>query len=302
VSGEDTDVEEMLLDLIRDRIANHERSQQTAIGASEIGTPCARKLALKLAMQVGDVEPVPEQMEDDKWRATVGIAVHAWLAEMLRAENERYEIESRTWSEGTLCHEWCELGEPDEHGLTAPIHRDRYLIEHHTPIGTINGEPVPGNLDVFDRHTKTMVDWKIVGPTAIKTYKRDQHPGDEYEVQVQLYGRGLSRVHPVEDVRYVGIMFLPSNGELNKNSFYWETEFDPEVGKAALKRAREIQNLLDDRGLAIIPELKTVDDHCNHCPFFSPGTDDVEHECPGDPSLVAKADEQLADLFPNGLP
>lgn len=285
------DMNAHLRELITARIDSHERSLQREIGASELGTPCVRKLALKLAMQEGLVEPVPEQTKDDKWRATVGTAVHAWLADMLRAENERYR---REWHDGAMkpCgHAWCD---PD------CGHRDRYLIEHHTPVGTINGVPVPGNLDVYDRLSKTLVDWKIPGPTAIKNYRAARDPGDEYRVQVQAYGRGLARVTPVEDVRYVGIMFLPANGEL-KQAWYWETEFDPEVGKAAFARARDIQNLIREEGLAVIPKLKTTDDHCGHCPFFAPETRDPEHECPGDPSLIANADT-FADLFPKGAP
>lgn len=296
-----------LRSLIADRIENHERSLQRIIGASEIGTPCVRKLALKLS----DVDPVPEQLDaDDKWRATVGAAVHDWLAAMLRADNERLHRESEEfWSrgfeehrgraktavaKGAQCHPWCKPGS----------HVDRWVIEHRTPIGTIDGREIPGTLDVYDRHSKTMIDWKVPGPTAIKKYRSQKDPGPEYRTQVQLYGRGLSRIAG-EDVQYVGIMFLPSNGEL-KTAFYWEEPFDPEVGKEALRRARELLRFVQEEQAAdgddsVFRRLKTTDDHCSHCPFFSPGSNNPV-ECPGDPSLTANMEDSFTDLLPHGLP
>jgi hypothetical protein len=297
-SPDSFDVESELVGLIVDRIASHERSQQRAIGASELGTPCLRKLGLKIYQ----ADPVPEQLDPQgKWRPTVGTAVHEWLAEMLRAENARLASEARSlnsdesWAADAPCHPWC--GEPTKGRAE---HRDRWLVEYRTPIGTIDGKTIPGNLDAFDRLTGTLIDWKVVGPTAIKGYKRDQHPGEQYEVQGQLYGRGLTRAQEGEDVRYIAIMFLPSNGEL-KDRFYWEEEYDPEVGKRILKRARDISRLIDEEGESIFRRLKTVDDHCNHCPFFSPGTKSPV-ECPGDPSLTANMEEGFSDLLPNGVP
>jgi hypothetical protein len=287
VNVETLDMGEYLRGLIARRIEIHERSLQTVIGASELGTPCIRKLGHKL----NQTPPVPDQVDgDDKWRPTVGTAVHEWLATMLRADNARLAQEAPSGIAHCDVHPWC-VGET--------CHRDRWLVEYSTPIGTIGEDKVPGNLDVFDRFTGTMVDWKIVGPTALKSYKRDRHPGQQYRVQVQLYGRGLHRAGG-EDVKYVGIMFLPSNGEL-KDHFYWEEEYDPEVGKDALARAREVKNLIDTEGPSILGKLKTTDDHCAHCPFFSPGATDLERECPGDPSLTANMDEGFADILPPGV-
>lgn len=282
------DMEVELKEVITRWMHNHERSLQDAVGASEIGTPCDRRLAFKLA----GVDAVPEQEDDDRWRAQVGTAVHADLARMLQAENERYNNESEDVPIGEQCHPWCaEDGAKDGHV-------DRWLVEYKTPVGTINGMEIPGNLDVFDRWTHTLVDWKIVGPTAIKNYRSKRDPGEAYKVQGQLYARGLTRVGG-EDVRWVAIMFLPSNGEL-KMGYYWETEYDGEFGNAALRRARRIDNLVETEGLSVIATLDTVDDHCAHCPFFAPGTTDLEHECPGDPSLTENMEDYARDLLPNG--
>jgi hypothetical protein len=293
--GRDTaqiDMGDELRSIIGQRIEAHERSLQTIIGASEVGTPCIRKLGLKL----NQTPPVPEQVDgDDQWRATVGVAVHDWLAKMLEADNARLQAEADAWTDAdTLCHPWCLLAESDR-----PGHLDRWLVETHTPVGTIYEQEVPGTLDVYDRWTHTLVDWKIPGPTAIKRYRQTKDPGPEYKTQIQLYGRGLKRKSD-EDVKWVGIMFLPSNGEL-KGSYYWETEFDPEVGKEALRRAREIYRLVQDEGPEIYRKLKTTNDHCVHCPFFEPDTRDPLH-CPGDPSLTADMADSFSDLLPHGAP
>ena len=278
-------MEAELRSLIVAKIERHERSQQRMIGASEVGTPCPRKLAMKLAQ----VDPVPEQVNgEDSWRATVGTAVHDWLADMLEQANAAYWQEP--WNLGSpddeCPHKWCPEGQ----------HIDRWLIERRVPVGTIDGVPIDSTLDVFDRLSHTLVDWKVPGPTAIKGYRQARDPGPQYRTQVQLYGRGLHAAG--EEVRWVGIMFLPSNGEL-KQAYYWEEEFDVKIGNEALKRAREIQRLVDDG--RPFTEFKTVDDHCHHCPFFSPGSTD-DRECPGDDSLLANVAHSFADILPPDTP
>ncbi len=68
-------------------LARHEaakpRSQQTALGPSEVGVECQRALAYRLLN-------TPEKPADRlPWAPIVGTAVHAAIAEALEAENER---------------------------------------------------------------------------------------------------------------------------------------------------------------------------------------------------------------------
>lgn len=70
------------------------RSQQHALGPSEIGEPCPRKLAYKL---MGHPET---NTGSDPWPSIVGTAVHAWLADAFTAANTRlgrirYLVEQR---------------------------------------------------------------------------------------------------------------------------------------------------------------------------------------------------------------
>lgn len=77
--------------VITNAITQAPRSLQKRIGPSEIGHPCARRIAYKLA----GVEPVNVSAS---WRPTVGTAVHEWLADTFAAANRdldaaRYLIE-----------------------------------------------------------------------------------------------------------------------------------------------------------------------------------------------------------------
>ena len=78
-----------LKQVVRDHEATRPRSLQTAIGPSEIGTPCPRRLAYKIL----DTEPA--NTDSDPWAAIVGTSVHAWLDEAFATENER--IGRRRW-------------------------------------------------------------------------------------------------------------------------------------------------------------------------------------------------------------
>lgn len=68
-----------------------ERSQQTTLGPSEIGSPCDRRLAMSL-MRMPRVNP-----GGDGWASFVGTCVHAGLAEMFvwaDADSGRYAVET----------------------------------------------------------------------------------------------------------------------------------------------------------------------------------------------------------------
>lgn len=72
-----------LTSLIRYAAANAPRSQQRSLGPSEVGHPCARKLALGLMDEPRcnpDGDPLP---------SIVGTAVHAWLEAAASTDNER---------------------------------------------------------------------------------------------------------------------------------------------------------------------------------------------------------------------
>lgn len=75
---------------VKDASRRAPRSQQVHLGPSEIGTPCSRQIAGKLA-------GVPATNHvTDPWPSTVGTAVHAWLDTALsKANPDRWLAERR---------------------------------------------------------------------------------------------------------------------------------------------------------------------------------------------------------------
>lgn len=244
-----------LIDTIGRTITAHPRSQQIRIGPSEIGTPCTRRLAHKLA-------GTPEvRLDDPAWKPTVGTAIHSWLEEAFREENRR-------WREAT--------------GQDVL----RYLIEQRVRVGQIANVDIEGNTDLYDRVTATVLDWKSCGPTRLKHY-RAHGPGEQYRVQAHLYGRGwVARNAPVDRVM---IVFLPRNGEL-KEAFHWSEPYDEQVAVAALERATNVANSVATLGDKAFAYLPTDPNDCTFCPWWQPGANDLAVACPGDPSRNARPD------------
>lgn len=241
-----------LIKVIEKRIDLHPRSLQKRIGPSEVGTPCDRKLAHRLA-QTGDASKRPAA-----WRPTVGTAAHTWLTDAFNRDN-----------------------------LSYPPGKPRWVTSLRVPAGHIHDELIDGELDLYDAYEKTVIDWKVPGPTSIKEKRRAGHPGNEYRIQVHLYGRGLQRLEVMPE--HVAILFLPSAGELS-DCFYWTEPYDEQVAIDALARATAIRQatLLLGRDV-VIPSMPTAPDHCGHCSWFVPGATDLVHSCPGDPAMFGSS-------------
>ena len=85
---------EAVAELIQRTAAAAPRSLQVEMGPSEAGEPCTRRLAYKI------MDWRKPGRDLDPWAAVQGVAVHAWLADAFRAENERlgrvrYLVEQR---------------------------------------------------------------------------------------------------------------------------------------------------------------------------------------------------------------
>jgi hypothetical protein len=97
------------------------RSQQQALGPSEIGEVCPRKLAYKL------MRHTESNTDSDPWASIVGTAVHAWLADAFLAANARlgrirYLVEQRLVIRGALTGT-CDLYDADR----------QMVIDHKVP-------------------------------------------------------------------------------------------------------------------------------------------------------------------------
>jgi hypothetical protein len=101
-----------LRQVVRDADKYAQRSMQRALGPSEIGEPCARKLAYRMLDEARTNE------DSDPWAAIVGTAVHAWLASAFEAANARlgrirYLVEKRVEIRPGLTGS-CDLFDADE--------------------------------------------------------------------------------------------------------------------------------------------------------------------------------------------
>ena len=123
----------VLADVVRAASARAPRSRQRAVGPSEIGTPCARRLAYRAL----DVDPVTGA-GGDPWASIVGTAVHVWLAAAFEADNRR---------------------------RAAP----RWLVEQRV---TVSGS-IRGTVDLYDGETATVVDHKVLGAASMKRVKAE---------------------------------------------------------------------------------------------------------------------------------
>lgn len=226
--------------IIETRILDHPRSQQQMIGASELGMVCQRKLAFKLSGIAGNPET-------PAWRPTVGTALHTWAEAAVQAENKRLG--------------W-----------------DRWLTEMPIVVGHIDGEPVPGHGDLYDLLTGTVVDWKFPGVTTIRNARRAGHPGQQYEVQAHLYGKGYRMLGL--KVTTVAVYFLPAAGELSEG-YFWSAPFDESIADRYLARAAGVKTVAAhlgwDNAIAAMPMSA---DHCAHCPWWEPGAERRDR-CPG---------------------
>lgn len=90
------DTRDDLLRIIETAISGHERTQQTALGPSEIGHPCDRWLTYRILGRK------PTEIPAKSWKPTVGTAVHTWLDEALTKYGEGRYLTEQTVTAGTI--------------------------------------------------------------------------------------------------------------------------------------------------------------------------------------------------------
>lgn len=205
------------------------RNRQASIGPSELGHPCARRLAYKITGQ-------PRRWRDsDPWASIVGTAVHAWLADAFSAAN-------------------LSLDEP------------RWLTEQRlfaTP-------EIPGSCDLYDCHTDTVIDHKVVGVETLTKAKRGG-PSEQYRVQCHVYGLGWERLGRTP--REVAIAYWPRSGFLSGLHLHREP-YDGAIARSALDRLTNITRAAQTLGVATDPASINLipclpGDECRYCPYQS---------------------------------
>lgn len=223
--------------IILEGIGGHERSLQTQIGPSGLGTPCPTELAYDL---MGfEVENDPRE----EWRQAMGRAGHS--------QAERF------------IEDW-KLRNPDsEHVI---------FSERRVSVGTAY---LPGRGEVMITGTcdlyidGVIIDFKFPGITTIRTCRKEGYVGQGYDYQSHLYGQGyLNEGFPVT---HVGVLMFPVAGEWHER-FWWSEPFNAVKAQKALNRATKYGKAIDEFGLeTVLDETKRVDNYCHRCPWALPG-------------------------------
>lgn len=203
------------------------RSQQKAIGPSEIGKPCTRCLARHTLGMVAVRD------FDDPWCRIIGTSVHSWLQEAADYANVLLD---------------------DAKPETARWHAEQRVQPHPDLL------PRGGSCDLYDASSGTVIDHKVVGNPSLKKYRLDG-PGQQYRVQAHLYGLGYHRLG--KPVNHVAIAFWLRGGRLG-DLYVWSEPFDAQVALDALIRYRTIREQALALGPAILPHLP-ADPACWDC-------------------------------------
>lgn len=237
--------------------ATHARSAQRALGPSEVGHPCARRL-VAATLEFERINP-----EGDPLPAWLGTAGHAKFEDAVVLDNER------------LIDQWLKDREQRCTVLRGVVGGDdpqyvgRWFSERRV---TVSGG-LAGTCDLYDTWTDTVIDLKFPGATAFSTYKK-QGPSAEYRVQAHCYGRGYR--NEGFDVKRVAIWFIPRGGTLS-SSFVWSEAYSDQVVDDTITRLQNIALVLNDLDIEAHPErlalVPKTPHNCMFCPFYSPKPD-----------------------------
>lgn len=240
--------------------ADSARSQQTAIGPSEVGEPCERQLSYKMLAW-------PESNTSrDPIAAIIGTGFHLWMAEKFEARQSLLP------------------------GSDTP----RYRIEERVTVreGYTETATLAGSSDLYDRLTALNYDWKLVGTSSHDKYRR-QGPGEKYRIQAHLYGLGQENAG--QRPERVVVVFVARYHELKVH--VWSEPYDQQIALDALTRLDRIRQQLYDLDPEANPEnwaaIPTPDKpNCRFCPWLTPGSTDLAQGCPGVTSANAGAQLQ----------
>ena len=234
--------------IIRRANKNHPRSLQKALGPSEIGHPCSRKLVLHIidAPECNHgFDPLPSE---------IGLGYHARMENSMLAEN-------------------------------IALGRERYLTETRVAPwpAAVEGCPpeLAGSADCYDKDEQQVLDWKILGDTSMDDM-RLHGPKLSYKRQGQLYGKGFELLgYPVKSVAIVAI---PKSGTTYGIRVY-EYPYDPTESDRLRERWHQLIVLADVLGVERNPKMtaavEAVAETCEFCPFFSRTPDGSGYQCAG---------------------
>lgn len=215
------------------------RSQQRAVGPSDLSSPCDRKIAF----QILGVEPVA-QFEVNGY-AWVGTGIH-------------FQMEAACAHDNTVRLSLVTPGYPAKHIVDLPAARWRTEVSVAVPV--TDTVILRGHADAYDRHTKTVIDWKSRGASVPDAKTRDKH-------HTQLLAYALGLIVAGYEVEHCAAVYIPRNGTLDQIEVDTRP-FDHAAADALLAR---YANLITAAGIgtSVLPLLGTGDD-CRFCPWWNP--------------------------------
>ena len=191
-------------------------------------------------------QPDTNHVGGDKWNATIGTAVHSWLEDVF----------GKAGPKGWWLPELPVIPDPDH----------------------------PGTADLFAVHHKTVIDWKVLGPSTLGPI-RDGNLSRKYFVQLLLYGRGYKNLGV--DVEAVALAGLPRGGSL-RDMYVYRIPLDAtteaitdHVLLTELPRRKAYAAQLQAGQIRLEDIPKTPGKDCFFCPAYRPQPDAGIMGCQG---------------------
>ncbi len=133
-----------------------------------------------------------------------------------------------------------------------------------------------GTADLVHLPSKTVIDHKVVGATALKTYRRDGIPS-QYRVQLSMYAAGL-RLAGYE-IENIAVMCWSRSGMM-RDAFAISETYDEKIVDEYLARYDAIKSVTEigTDALALLPANPS---NCLYCPYFFPLSSDTATGCNG---------------------
>ena len=221
-------------------VVDHERSRPRSQQIQIGPSEAGNPCNRRLAYKLLGIEAI--NTDSDPWASIVGTGVHAWLDTAFHQENGRLG--------------W------DRWATSLKIDLPGYMR---------------GTIDLYDHLTKTVIDHKVVGNTALKKAK-DEGPSVQYTTQGQLYGAGL-HIQGLE-VQHVAIMYWSRSGMM-RDAFLWSQPFDPNVTDVTLAKLDALKSITA-AGADVLADIPTAADAFGmYCPYYLPAITNIAQGCPG---------------------
>lgn len=227
-----------VLNEIKSQIIGHAKNSARSKQKAIGPSEIAQQCERRIGYRLLDLE---KSNFSDPWFTIIGTAMHKWLEDCYKAINKS-------------------------------LPEDRYLIEYRVKIhGAIGGK-----FDIYDKKTKAIRDWKLVGDSTLK--KAKSGGSESYSDQTAQYALGL--VAKGYEVEWLEVVYLPRSTYL-KNAVITRERFDPERAKAALARHDKVKATTKKHGIKALELLPATESFCHFCPWHLPASPVLEVGCPG---------------------